>query len=134
MDPKDQHQAVRFGGRYYYTLSHLPSPYKYGGGQEDPERGASAADTEVTVTLWVAVLRVGMEKKKELAPRVFRCLGRVKRRLSSQQLGNFKPTIPRDSGAVGILTLDKKKTYLNEFQDVACPTCGPGSPCSQGQL
>lgn len=82
--------------------------------------------------LWVAVLSAGMERKKGLAPRVFRWLGTVKRRLSSQQLGNFKPTMPRDSRAVENLTLYKKKTYLNEFQDVVIPTCGPGSPCSQG--
>lgn len=90
------------------------------------------ADTEATVRLWVAVPSAGMERKKGLAPRVFQWFGTVKRRLNSQQVGNFKPTIPRDSRAVGILTLYKKKTYLNEFQDVVIPTCGPGSPWSQG--
>lgn len=29
--PKDQNQVVRLGGKYYCPLSHLPSPYKYGG-------------------------------------------------------------------------------------------------------
>lgn len=73
------------------------------------------ADTEATVRLWVALLSAGMESKKGLSPRVFWWLETVKRRLNSQHLGNFKPTIPWDSRAVGILTFYKKKTYLNEF-------------------